>query len=214
MVDEYFRQFSGHTQVNATDLRNLKYPSLSQLMAMGEKIGDEFPEQDEIDQVVLETLEMDTVSTDVKAKKKIREALDILRAIRVPKAHMNQRSALTLLALLDMKPETDWCDASAISRGITEMMDYFRDHFGISCAPNTCGAVQQHSIVHHFVRMGLVIADSDDTAEPAGSQKTKYRIDDDFLNVIRACKTRDRDKSESPSEQRTEIAEVASTTDG
>jgi adenine-specific DNA-methyltransferase len=30
-VDDYFRTFSGHTQVNATDLRRLRYPSLEQL---------------------------------------------------------------------------------------------------------------------------------------------------------------------------------------
>jgi adenine-specific DNA-methyltransferase len=31
VLDVYFRQFNGHTQVNATDLRNLRYPSRSQL---------------------------------------------------------------------------------------------------------------------------------------------------------------------------------------
>jgi adenine-specific DNA-methyltransferase len=31
VVDSYFRQFSGHTQVNATDLRSLRYPSKGQL---------------------------------------------------------------------------------------------------------------------------------------------------------------------------------------
>jgi adenine-specific DNA-methyltransferase len=31
LVDTYFRQFNGHTQVNATDLRNLRYPSQRQL---------------------------------------------------------------------------------------------------------------------------------------------------------------------------------------
>ena len=33
-VDTYFRTFSGHTQVNATDLRNLHYPSRAQLEAL------------------------------------------------------------------------------------------------------------------------------------------------------------------------------------
>jgi len=32
-VDCYFRQFNGHTQVNATDLRNLRYPTEKQLIA-------------------------------------------------------------------------------------------------------------------------------------------------------------------------------------
>lgn len=31
-VDQYFRQFNGHTQVNATDLRNLRYPTRDQLI--------------------------------------------------------------------------------------------------------------------------------------------------------------------------------------
>ncbi|WP_375263748.1 Eco57I restriction-modification methylase domain-containing protein [Palleronia sp.] len=34
-VDQYFRTFSGHTQVNATDLRNLRYPTRAQLKAIG-----------------------------------------------------------------------------------------------------------------------------------------------------------------------------------
>lgn len=35
MVDEYFRRFSGHTQVNATDLKLLKYPSRAVLVKLG-----------------------------------------------------------------------------------------------------------------------------------------------------------------------------------
>ncbi len=35
-VDEYFRRFNGHTQVNATDLRLLKYPSRDTLISLGE----------------------------------------------------------------------------------------------------------------------------------------------------------------------------------
>ena len=35
VVDEHFRRFSGHTQVNATDLRHLPYPSRDALEQLG-----------------------------------------------------------------------------------------------------------------------------------------------------------------------------------
>jgi adenine-specific DNA-methyltransferase len=35
-VDENFRRFNGHTQVNATDLKRMKYPSRDNLIAIGE----------------------------------------------------------------------------------------------------------------------------------------------------------------------------------
>jgi adenine-specific DNA-methyltransferase len=35
LLDEHFRIFSGHTQVNATDLRNMKYPTLKVLRQLG-----------------------------------------------------------------------------------------------------------------------------------------------------------------------------------
>lgn len=35
-VDKYFRRMNGHTQVNATDLRQLRYPNRSTLVRMGE----------------------------------------------------------------------------------------------------------------------------------------------------------------------------------
>lgn len=36
IVDENFRRFSGHTQVNATDLKQMKYPSRTTLIELGE----------------------------------------------------------------------------------------------------------------------------------------------------------------------------------
>lgn len=34
-IDDYFRTFSGHTQVNATDLRMMRYPTASILRRLG-----------------------------------------------------------------------------------------------------------------------------------------------------------------------------------
>ena len=52
MVDVYFRQFNGHTQVNATDLRNLSYPSRADLEGLGRKVGDPGLPQAEVDALV------------------------------------------------------------------------------------------------------------------------------------------------------------------
>lgn len=49
LVDSYFRQFNGHTQVNATDLRNLRYPSLVQLIRLGRSVEDPAANQGELD---------------------------------------------------------------------------------------------------------------------------------------------------------------------
>jgi adenine-specific DNA-methyltransferase len=44
-LDKYFRVFSGHTQVNATDLRNMKYPSLDRLRALGAGYRNDLDQQ-------------------------------------------------------------------------------------------------------------------------------------------------------------------------
>ena len=52
VVDQYFRRFSGHTQVNAADLRKLAYPARKTLLAMGAQIKKLDLPQDEIDPIV------------------------------------------------------------------------------------------------------------------------------------------------------------------
>lgn len=47
-------------------------------------------------------------TTGQKAEKKIKEALAILNDLGLPKQQENERSALTLLALLGLKPTNKW----------------------------------------------------------------------------------------------------------
>lgn len=56
MVDQYFRRFSGHTQVNATDLRTLAYPDRETLQAMGREIKALDLSQEQIDLIVTKHL--------------------------------------------------------------------------------------------------------------------------------------------------------------
>jgi adenine-specific DNA-methyltransferase len=56
IVDKYFRQFNGHTQVNATDLRCLHYPQRARLEKLAQKITDLEMKQDELDALVKQEL--------------------------------------------------------------------------------------------------------------------------------------------------------------
>ncbi len=193
LVDQFFRQFSGHTQVNAADLKKLKYPSEVKLLALGSKIGKDFPSQEELDCLVKKELDIvsegSNMTDPIDAKKKVEAALDILKSINLPKISQNERSALTLLALLGMKADTPWEEASNPMLGITEMMDYFKEHFGKSYRPNSRESVRKES-VQYFVLAGMAIPNPD-KLRPPNSQDFCYQIEENTLGLIRTYGTKE-----------------------
>lgn len=187
LVDAYFRQFNGHTQVNATDLRSFRYPSADQLRRLGAAVGSGFPDQAAIDALLAEELNVPKDAHDidpVKVKQKTDEALGILRALGFPRQQLNERSALTLLALLGLKPDTPWSKASEPLCGITPMMDFFRDYYGKSYKPNTRETVRRQT-VHQFLDAGLIVANPDEPGRAVNSPKAVYRIETSALKLLR-----------------------------
>lgn len=124
------------------------------------------------------------------AAKRIAEAMNVLCALGVPRAQQNERSALTLLALLGLTPLRGWPDAKAPLLGITEMMERFRRDFAKRYAPNTRETVRRFS-VHQFVQMGMVIANPDDPARPVNSPDTRYQIAPALRKCLRTFGTPD-----------------------
>jgi len=123
--------------------------------------------------------------TAQKARRKITEALAVLGDLGFPREQRNERSALTLLALLDLTPARPWAGASRPLRGITEMMDYFREHFGKKYAPNTRETVRRFTI-HQFVQAGLVRLNPDQPSRPTNSPLTRYQITPRALRLLRS----------------------------
>ncbi len=196
LVDLYFRQFNGHTQVNATDLRNLRYPSRSQLEAIGSRIGAEFPSQTELDAIVEEALNLADptgVPDPVQAKRRMDEALGILKDLGLPREQQNERSALTLLSLLDLKPDTPWSDAKDPLMGITPMMEFFEAHYGKRYAPNTRETVRRQTI-HQFLDAGIVVINPDKPERATNSPYAVYQIEAGLLKVLRAYGTEEWDR--------------------
>ncbi|OGP26937.1 MAG: hypothetical protein A2067_02110 [Deltaproteobacteria bacterium GWB2_42_7] len=54
LFDKYFRLFSGHTQVNATDIRKMRYPSHEQLLRLGAHLKHRMPDQETVDSILEE----------------------------------------------------------------------------------------------------------------------------------------------------------------
>lgn len=119
------------------------------------------------------------------ATKRVDEALEVLASLNVPKEQQNERSALTLLALLGMTPRKKWSDAADPLLGITEMMDVFRDQFGKEYAPNTRETVRRFT-VHQFVQLGLILANPDNPLRPANSPANRYQVASTLLKLARS----------------------------
>ncbi len=186
LFDHYFRQFSGHTQINATDLRRIRYPCKDDLIQLGCKVGDLIFNQDQLDTLIHENLPiMSEAVNAIQASKRIEEAVAILKDIAAPREQQNERSALCLLALADIKPQTPWNQATAPRRRITEMMNWFQQYYGKQYAPNTRETVRRQTM-HQFIQMGLVVENPDQPDRPINSPKWCYQLQQQALLLLQS----------------------------
>ena len=116
---------------------------------------------------------------------KIAAALQILVDLGLPRAQQNDRSALTLLALLDVQPDMEWNQASAPLIGITPIMDWIRVHYGQEYKPNTRESFRRQTM-HQFVLAGIARYNPDDPARPVNSPRAVYQVSP---NALALCKT-------------------------
>ena len=74
------------------------------------------------------------------------EAVAVLGQLRFPRQQRNERSALALLALLDLTPDRAWSEAEDPLRGITQLMSLMAEHYGKRYAPNTRETVRRQTV--------------------------------------------------------------------
>ncbi len=177
LLDKYYRQFGGHTQVNASDLRSIHYPSMQVLRKMGSEFDDEVLKQNQIDEIINRELDLMTkgkIADPLKAQEKIEQALDVLRQLGMPRAQINERSALTLLALLDLHPDGEWEKIERPMLGVTPIMDWCRDVYGKEYAPNTRETFRRQTL-HQFCDGGIAIYNPDKPDRPLTPLKLAIR---------------------------------------
>lgn len=115
---------------------------------------------------------------------RIGEAVGILAALGLPRAQVNDRSALTLLALADLGPDVPWSRATAPLRGITPIMDWARDRYGVAYAPNSRETFRRFTM-HQFLEAGLVLYNPDRPTRPVNSPAAVYQLSPATLALLR-----------------------------
>jgi len=123
-----------------------------------------------------------------KSHKHITEANRILISLGLPRAQQNERSALCLLALLNLTPDKKWALAEAPLMGITPVMDWVREHYDKEYAPNTRETVRRQTI-HQFVDAGIALYNPDLLDRPVNSPKAVYQIEPATLELLRSFGT-------------------------
>ena len=114
----------------------------------------------------------------------IEAAQQIIVALGLPRAQQNERSALCLLALLNLTPGKAWSNAENPLMGITPIMEWARVHYGKEYAPNTRETFRRQTM-HQFCDAGIAIYNPDQPDRPVNSPKAVYQIAPETLSLLR-----------------------------
>lgn len=118
------------------------------------------------------------------ASKLIDEALEVLRDFEAGPGQLNERSAMTLLALLHLKDGDSWEQATNPMMGTRAIMDWIRDEFGVDYKPNSRESIRRQTL-HQFVIAKIVEENADDPTRATNSSLWNYRVTEEALEVLR-----------------------------
>ena len=121
-------------------------------------------------------------------EERIQEAHAILISLGLPRAQHNERSALCLLALVNLTPEKGWAEAANPLIGITPIMDWLRNSYGKEYAPNTRETIRRQTM-HQFIDAGISLYNPDKPDRPVNSPKAVYQIAPDVLRLLQSFGT-------------------------
>lgn len=118
----------------------------------------------------------------------IEAAHQIIISLGLPRAQQNERSALCLLALLNLTPGTAWANAQNPLVGITPIMDWAREHYDKEYAPNTRETIRRQTM-HQFCDAGIALYNPDKPDRPVNSPKAVYQVEPAALALLRTFGT-------------------------
>ena len=123
-------------------------------------------------------------------QQRIEEASAVLNALGLPKEQQNERSALTLLALLDLSPDKPWAEGAAPLMGVTPIMTFCREKYSKAYQPNTRESFRKATL-HQFCDAGLALLNPDAPGRATNSGRTVYQIEPSALALLQSFGSQD-----------------------
>lgn len=116
---------------------------------------------------------------------RIMETRALLESLGFDTPRANERSALVLLALLELEPRQAWTEANGAGTYRTvDLMDWIARVYAKGYKPNTREVIRRQTL-HQFVDQGLVLYNPDDPGRPTNSGKNCYQISPEALALLR-----------------------------
>jgi hypothetical protein len=119
-----------------------------------------------------------------KRESRISEALKILKEIGMPSEQINDRTAICLLALLNLPINKNWEKSSNPMLGIRGILDFARTKMNINYAENTRESLRKYS-VKQLVEAGVLLHNPDDPSRSVNSSKNCYQVDELALALFK-----------------------------
>lgn len=116
------------------------------------------------------------------------DALTVLVDLGMPRAQQNERSAVSLLALLSLQPGMKWTRATRPLIGITPIMSWARQHYDRDDAPNTRETYRRQTM-HQLVDAGIVLYNPDNPTRPVNSPHAAYQIAPPAYQLLKTFRT-------------------------
>lgn len=115
---------------------------------------------------------------------KVQDALRILIDVGMPREQQNERSALCLLAISNLKPNDSWLSAGHPLIGITPIMEFAAAHYMEKAyAPNTRETIRRQSM-HQFIEAGIAAYNPDKPDRAVNSPAAVYQITAEMLALV------------------------------
>ena len=121
---------------------------------------------------------------------KLNSAKEILKAIEMPEKQQNDISAYTLLALAHIREHNNWSEATNNWIRIHDIIKFIDVAYDVQYAENSRETFRKQ-VIHQFRDAAII----EDNSKPTNSPHYRYKLTDEFLNLIQTYDSSEWDNS-------------------